>query len=159
LRNLAVAARRNGSADGALDLLRQAWESGPKIAPLATEYAGAMAEAGLSAELLAFVRSLPEDVRGHERIMLLWAKAALDAGELDGVDRIFEHEYAAIREGEVTLTDLWLAYHERLIALRDGVEIDDAVRKRVRHDHPPPRRIDFRMSGAAEDHGKEGERQ
>jgi len=151
LRNLAVAARRNGSAAETRDLLQQSWETGPKIAPLAIEYAAALAEDGLSAELLTFVRGLPDHLRQHERIMFLWAKAALDTGELDDVGRLFEHEYATIREGEVTLTDLWYAYHERLLAASEGVEVNDAIRKRVRREHRPPRRIDFRMSAAVDD--------
>ncbi len=148
LRNLSVAAHRSGDAAEALSLLRRAWEAGPQIAPLAIELAQALADAGLHTEVMQFVRGLPEEVRSHERMLLHWARAALATGQTEGVERIFAHSFATIREGEVTLTDLWFAYHERRMAAEMGVEVDDEVRSRVRTECPPPRSIDFRMAGA-----------
>jgi hypothetical protein len=81
-------------------------------------------------------------------MLLHWARAALATGQTEGVERIFAHSFATIREGEVTLTDLWFAYHERRMAAEMGVEVDDEVRSRVRTECPPPRSIDFRMAGA-----------
>ncbi len=147
LRNLSVCAQRRGETDEALDLMRQAWEQGPKVAPLAVEYAQALTAAGRFREVLDLVTNLPEDVRLHERILLLWSKAALETGETDGVEGIFEHEFATIREGEVTLTDLWFSLHEKRIAEAEGVPVDEALRERVRKECPPPRSIDFRMAG------------
>lgn len=147
MRNLAILAERRGAMEEAIDLMRRAWDLGPAIAPLAVEYAQVLVKAERYREVLDLVSSLPESLRSHERVMLLWSKAALETGEIDGVERVFEHEYATIREGEVTLTDLWFAFHERRIARAEGVPIDDALRARVRRECQPPRRIDFRMAG------------
>jgi hypothetical protein len=48
---------------------------------------------------------------------------------------VFQHEFANIREGEVSLTDLWF----RLWAQRDGTSVNEA-----RKNHPAPKAIDFR---------------
>ncbi len=145
LRNLAVLEEREGRKERARDLLRRAWEAGPRIAALAVEYAQALAQAARWPELMDFVKSLPEEVRGHERILLAWARSALETGDLEGVERVFSHEFATIREGEVSLTDLWFAYHERRVSAAEGTPVDDALRERVRRDFPPPRGIDFRL--------------
>lgn len=149
LRNLAVAARRRGEPEKSRALMLQAWLQGPPIAPLAVEYARDLVADGLFEEALAFVSSLPESVRSQERVLLLRARAALETGVLDGVEGVFDHDFATIREGEVTLSDLWFALHERRIAQADGVPIDEDLRARVRKEYPPPRHIDFRMAGEA----------
>ncbi len=148
-RNLSVVAQRRGDIEAACRWMEKAWEIGPKIAPLAIEYAQILLNKNRAYELLEFIRTLPENLRTHERILLLWAKAALDTGEIDGVERIFEHEYAAIREGEVTLTDLWFNFHLHRLAKAEGIPIDEQLRERVRQEYPPPRRIDFRMAAEA----------
>jgi hypothetical protein len=146
LRNLAVAAKRRGETHEALERMDRAWSQGPKVVSLAVEYAQELVTAERFGDVLRLVSSLPERLRAHDRVRLLWAKAALETGELDGVERIFDHEFATIREGEVTLTDLWFALHERRVATAEGVPIDSAVRARVRREFPPPRHIDFRMA-------------
>jgi hypothetical protein len=93
---------------------------------------------------------LPEPIRRHERVQLLWARAAIEVGRLEGVEKIFEHEFATIREGEVSLTDLWFAWHEKRLAMTEHLPIDDHLRQRVRRQFPPPRQIDFRMFVPAE---------
>jgi hypothetical protein len=155
LRNLSVLAAREGRHDESLDLLRQAWEAGPKVAPLAVEYVRGLAQAkdkpvGSQQRpawqvLSDFVRSLPGVVRSHERLQLLAAEAMLKAGDLAFLESLFERDLAAIREGEVTLTDLWFALRERKLAAKEGLPLDDALRARVRREFPPPSRIDFRM--------------
>ncbi len=146
LRNLAVAAKRMGDDARSLGLMAEAWETGPKVAALAIEYANTLSAAHRPGDVLDLVRSLPETLRANERIMMIWARAALETGDIEGVEALFDHEFATIREGEVTLTDLWFAYHERRIARELGMDVDDDVRRRVRRDFPPPRCIDFRMA-------------
>jgi len=55
------------------------------------------------------------------------AQAALDRGKLDEVEGLFDHEFATNREGEVTLTDLWFALHEKNLAKQENLPIDDAL--------------------------------
>jgi hypothetical protein len=95
--------------------------------------------------LLDFAASLPADFRRNDRIVLLAAQAALRTGRFEEVDPVFRQEFATVREGEVALTDLWFEFHERRIAAREKVPLDDALRQWVRREFPPPARIDFRM--------------
>ena len=130
------------------NFMRKAWEIGPRIAPIAIEYAHTLLAAQHPSEMLSFIHALPEDIRSHERIMLLWAKVALEIGDIDGMERIFDHDFATIREGEVTLTDLWFAYHVCKLSHEEGLPPDDPLRERVMREYPPPRRIDFRMTSS-----------
>jgi tetratricopeptide (TPR) repeat protein len=145
LRNLAVLAERRGDKAEACDLMRQAWQAGPQVAPLAVECLQTLTRAERYAEAYDFVATLPEAVRAHERVLLLWAKAAIEISRLDGVERVFSHDFATIREGEVSLTDMWFAFQEKRLAAAEKVPVDDKLRERVRRDFPPPRLIDFRM--------------
>ncbi len=144
-RDLAVLAQRAGDKQGERDYLCRAWETGPKIAPLAIEYANALVAAKDYEALGVLLESMPEEIRRHERMRIISAQAALDRGKLDEVEGLFDHEFATNREGEVTLTDLWFALHEKRLAAQDNLPIDDALHRRVREEFPPPRRIDFRM--------------
>jgi hypothetical protein len=160
LRNLAVLAARATVKDPeasakpgqpepaskeAADLLAKAWEAGPKISALAIEYARMLVATEQSARLFEFAKTLPESIRTHERMRILSAFAALHMGEMDQIEPLFKQDFATIREGEVTLTDIWFGYHERKLAKAEGVPVDDALRKRVRKDFPPPRHLDYRL--------------
>jgi len=145
-RNLAVLESRNEDVEAACELMKQAWDTGPKIAPLAIEYAGMLERAGRWDELRAFVDALPDWVRGHDRILIVLAKLALHFDDLSGVEEILNREFAGIREGEVTLTDLWFAWQAKLISEREGVPMDDELNARVRRELTPPPRIDMRMT-------------
>jgi hypothetical protein len=59
---------------------------------------------------------------------------------------VLQHEFATIRESEVSLSDLWFEMHTRRLAQEEGMPADDALRARVEHDFPPPTVIDYRMS-------------
>ncbi len=146
-RNLAALSEREGELEAAIGLMRQAWEIGPKIAPLAIEYAGMLERAGRWDELRAFVAGVPPAIRRHERILIVVARLALRFNDLSGVEEILSHEFATIREGEVTLTDLWFAWQAKLISEREGIPIDDELNARVRGELTPPLRIDMRITG------------
>lgn len=149
LRNLAVLEDREGRLEAACDLLREAWEVGPKIAPLAIEYAEMLSRLGRYDAIIELERGLSDELKRNDRIRLIWAKAAIETGRLDGIEQVFSEEFATVREGEVTLTDLWFAYHEKRISLEEHVPINSALRKGVRRDFPPPASIDFRMKDDA----------
>jgi len=146
LRNLAVASQRQGNTEKACRLLEEAWEVGPRFASIAVEYARTLTEMGRYSELETFVRGLPGDIKAHERIQLLYARAALETGDYTDVERIFAHEFAPIQEGEVTLSDLWFAYQERRLARDEGSAVTPEIRARVRRECPPPAHLDFRMA-------------
>lgn len=145
-RNLAIVHQRAGDPGTARDCLCQAWELAPGVAQLALDYARILSEAEDYEALGVFVENMPEDIRQHERMRIIIARAALETGHYEDVEGLFDHDFATIRECEVTLTDLWFAMHEKRIAAKENIPIDDALRKRVRRECPPPARIDFRMA-------------
>ena len=146
LRNLATLALREDDPETAAQLLARALQVGPVIAALASEYGQLLLRLKRYDALRGLLDSLPEEVRAHERVMLLGAQAALHFGDWGHVERVLQHEFATIREGEVSLSDLWFEMHTRRLAQEEGVPADDALRARVEHDFPPPAVIDYRMS-------------
>lgn len=146
-RNLAVLENREGNLEAACDLMGRAWEIGPELTPLALEYADLLERSGRWDELRSFVAGLSEAIRCHERVLIVSAKLALHFDDLSGVEEILSHEFATIREGEVTLTDLWFAWQAKLISEREGIPTDDELMARVRKELTPPMRIDLRMAG------------
>ena len=147
LRNLAIISMRRGDTQRAVELLREAWELRPDVAALTIEYLNALLECKEYRAALAVIRCLPEPLRDHDRVLIAQARAALAIGDLEGVERIFRHEFALIREGEVSLSDLWFEWQAHRLALADGVEVTEAHRTRARNELQPPRSLDFRMAG------------
>jgi tetratricopeptide (TPR) repeat protein len=151
LRNLAILENRAGNTEAWLNLLSEAWEVGPRIPHLAVECCNALASSERYEEMLHFVESLPKEIRNNERIRILEAKASIEVGNLDALDGFFDQEFATIREGEVTLTDLWFLLHERKLAAKEGLSVNEELRARVHREFPPPRHIDFRISDTSDD--------
>lgn len=147
-RNLAVLYLRRGDAEKALEAYYLAWKlacaAGEPPAGLAVEYlrilqATNQAEMGSQA-----VNSLPAGLRDNDRIQILRGQFALALGDLGTVEEVLAREFAEVREGETTLTDLWFELHARREAERSGRRLDEALRAEVRRAYPPPARIDFR---------------
>ena len=146
LRNLALLESREKHPDLACDLLRQAWEVGPKIAPLAVEYAQVLLQLEQYEKLTAFVDGLPDGVRQHERLRLSSAWASLYQGRLDEVDIIFSLEFCGFRENDKILSDLWFALQARRLAQTEKVPLDENLAKRVQQQFAPPVQVDFRLN-------------
>jgi hypothetical protein len=148
LRNLAEVVRIAGDADRACDLLMEAQGERPDFLPLALEAGSALVAAGRHEEWLALVQRLPPDIRTRGRVRLLEGRAALALGRLDQVQAIFDRppEIPDMREGEASLTDLWFSLREREMAAKLRLPLDEALRRRVRIECPPPAAIDFRVS-------------
>jgi len=145
-RNLAVLDCRGGDGEKACELLKLAWEANPTVAAIAVEYGNALLRLERYAELEAFIADVPDHVSSHERIQMLSAEVAIHYGWFDLAEAALDREFATIKEGEVTLTDIWFRMWERRLSLEAGVEIDDELRERVRNEFPPPSKIDFRLS-------------
>ena len=85
-------------------------------------------------------------------MLLTSAQTAIKLRNLEQIEKVFAHgEYADIREGECTLTDIWFEFCALKMAKERGIEnldnntladlIDEAYDL-----CPPPKEIDFRMS-------------
>jgi tetratricopeptide (TPR) repeat protein len=147
-RDLAVMARDEGDAEKAADLWLTAARMAPTLVPLAIETAAALSRAGPSEQVIAFVDALPHDVRGHGRIRLMHAAAALALGDLASVEEYFQGDVdvANVREKETTLSDLWFGWQQQRVARERGLPIDDNLRQLIRKEFPPPLRFDFRLN-------------
>lgn len=146
LRNLAALARQEGRAEEACHLYGRALGMAPDLAPLAIECFATLLRAGKPRDVLSLIEQSPPRVRNRSRVRLLLAQAALAAGDLDQAERTLGGlEVVDIREGDNITTELWFQVHERRLAERENVPIDDALRQRVRREFPPPRDLDYRM--------------
>jgi Tfp pilus assembly protein PilF len=149
-RNLAVIAKHEGRLSEAADLYLTACRAAPQRTALIIESLKTLIQAGRPREALDLRAGAPPEVREPGRVKLLGAQAALEAGELDEVERLLQSrlEVANMREGEVALTDLWFGMHERRLAAAENVPVTDELRRRVRQKFPPPAHLDFRMDAA-----------
>ena len=147
LRNLAVVAGHRKQHAAAADLLAEAQALRPDLLPLAVEWARALLRAGRAKDLLAHRDALPPAVRDAGRMRMLCGQAALKEGRLAEVEALLRENIviADMREGEVSLSDLWFGLHEQRLSAQLGQPVDDALRERVRREFPPPAAIDFRM--------------
>ncbi len=154
-RNLAVLAKHEGRTAEAANLWIKSLRMLPNLLPLAVECCQALIDADRAGELIALLDTLGSSVRTNGRVRTFEARAALEVGELDRVERILsaDLELATVREGEVVLSDLWFAMHEKRLAAVEGVAIDDELRERVRREYPPPAHLDFRMAAKASEPG------
>jgi hypothetical protein len=147
MRNLAVLAREEGRLDDATELYAAACRMQPSLLPLAVECGRALIDAGHPHEWLDLLPELHGSVRSVGRVRLLEAQAALSAGDFETVTAIFAEKPVVddMREGEISLSQLWFDFHERRLSAAEDVPIDDALRARVRREYPVPQEFDFRM--------------
>ena len=148
LRNLAVLAKHRDDPGRAAEQWLEAHRLLPGQTQLAIECATALLAAGRPADVLALCDAAPAHVRDNPRIRVVQATAHLELGRLDEVEAFLAQtgDVPDVREGEVSLTDLWFSLHEKRIAAPENIPIDDALRQRVQREFPPPPRIDFRMT-------------
>lgn len=148
LRNLAVLALEGERVDDAAELYIAACRLRPSLLPLATECGRALIDVGRPRAWLELLAELPESVRAAGRVRLLEARAALAVGDLGTVERVLAEKPVIddLREGEVSLSHLWFAFHEQRLSAAEDVPMDDVLRARVRREFPVPKEFDFRVA-------------
>lgn len=107
-------------------------------------------------KLWLIFESLSPDMKAIDRIDITASFAAVKLGKLDYLDAFFGREHYDIREGEVSLTDIWFEYCARRMARERGVDVlDDGALARLIDEAwdscPPDPKIDFRMSTSKSD--------
>ena len=98
---------------------------------------------------MALFQSLPQCIQDNDRVMICYAISALKLGKPELINNFFDRDFAAIREGETSLTDLWFEYHARMMAKSRGIqylENEKELLGEAEESYPPPHKIDFRMS-------------
>jgi len=115
---------------------------------LVIECCKTLLEAERAEDMIKFMNELPPQIHEHGRMQIMEARAYMMMNELEKVKEILEGRplVSDIREGEVTLSNLWFEMHEKIIAKEENIPIDDKLRERVRRDYPPPSWLDFRQA-------------
>jgi tetratricopeptide (TPR) repeat protein len=148
LRNLAIAAELRGDTDASLDMASKAIRLKQTEPALVHQVCAGLLAARRYRELYDLIADLPQISRELPRVRLAKASAALALGELDEVDAFFERplDVVDIREGELSLSEMWFDLQAAKAAKEEDVPLDDALKQRVRRECRPPEAIDFRMS-------------
>lgn len=147
-RNLAVLAREEGRMEEAAGLYVAACRQRPGLMPLVVECGQFLLDQNRPQEVLELLEVLPEPVRTAGRIKLLEGRAALAIRDFARIERLFTEKLVIddLREGERSLSHLWFEFHEQRLSASEGVPVDEALKARVRREHPVPAHLDFRMS-------------
>lgn len=144
-RNLALLLERGGDLDAAQGAYSRAWRLCGGDRSLAVELGGFLLRHKREAAFDTFVKLAPPAVAAHERIQLMRAQVALSRGDYPDVRELLQREYSTIREGELSLSELWFASFIQEAEKRKGGALTEAEKQGVMEAHPPPRMIDFRM--------------
>jgi len=148
-RNLARLAVRQEDEERAAACYEQAYlvSNGFPDRAFAEEYLQLLVRRGEYERAWRLYESLPDELAGGDRIRIVVGAAALELGQDEYMQRLFETEFAIIREGEVLIIDLWYKYHATKLAQERGTELSDALLTEAKAKFPPPGPIDFRMIG------------
>lgn len=119
------------------------------ILPLAAECGRSLLRAGKYSDFQEFYRNLPHDMQRWGRLLAQRAEAATAQKDFAAAQEILDDEsweIADMREGERLLSDLWYQLHTARLAEKEGTEIDESFKARIRQEFPVPKRLDFRMN-------------
>jgi len=144
-RNLALLFERGGDPDAAQGAYSRAWKLCGEDRDLAVELCAFLVRHKRDAAFRTFAELLPPSVASCERIQLMLAQLALSRGDCPAVRRLLQREFCTIREGELSLSELWFASYFKEAEQRKGGELTEAEKQGIMASNPPPRLIDFRM--------------
>ncbi|MCP4402361.1 MAG: DUF5107 domain-containing protein [bacterium] len=145
-RHLALIHQQDGDEDAAKACYLQAWNLSEQSRPLAVEICRFFQKKQLFHDLEQFIVRLPDQIARHERIQLALAEVILAKGDYDTVRTMLRHEFCSIREGEISLTDLWFTLHRKEAEARKGSPLSEEERAQAIAHNPLPYAIDFRMT-------------
>ena len=102
-------------------------------------------------KLWGLFSELSDTLKEVDRIKISAARAAIRLGHTDYLEKFFSEEHYDIREGEVSLTDIWFEFCALKMAKERGIESPDRDTLEALIDEawdtcPPDKSIDFRMS-------------
>ena len=118
---------------------------------LASEYLRFLSARAKFEKLWEKYQALPENCKKIDRIKITAAKAAIKLRNLEYLEGFFAEEHHDIREGEVSLTDIWFEFCALKMAAERGItdltpEVLDNLIDEAWDACPPDKSIDFRMS-------------
>ena len=94
---------------------------------------------------------LPENCKAADRIKIYAGMAAVKLDKLDYLEKFFAEPHYDIREGEVSLTNIWFEYCARKTARERGItdlsaDVLNGLIDEAWDNCPPDPAIDVRMS-------------
>ena len=98
-------------------------------------------------EALKAIDKLPESVKRIGRMKVLRIEALLGTGDARQAEKLLMSKIVLtdVREGELSLTQLWFWLCALKKAQAEGVEVTDELIKEMSETVTPPAHLDFRM--------------
>jgi len=150
-RNLAVLYKLKGDCDKAEKYYDELFELPESVSDFAfaAEYLAFLNGNKKYEKALSLYKKLPKDIQSCDRVTLCYALSSLKLNMPEQISYIFDRDFAAIREGETSLSDYWFEYHARLLAKERRIVYEEHEKELIgeaEDKFPPPHKIDFRMS-------------
>jgi tetratricopeptide (TPR) repeat protein len=148
LRNLGVLALAADQMDIAVEHYLEAIHIEPNLPALAVECGQACIAANRPQKWIDLWPSFSDSIRTRGRMRLLEARARLALGQIDQAGEIIATlpVIEDIREGELSLSQLWLDYNVQRLSRQENRPITPEVISRARRQFPLPASLDFRMT-------------
>ena len=147
-RNLGMLAlNEERSIEEGLNHLQRAYDiGGKKWLCFLREYAGKLVAHGQDNRWIEIYRSLTDAFQRDSRLQVYLAFALFHIGELENAKKILNPNFVLndVKEGELSLSKLWLDLHIAIIAKENNISIEEAS-KHVNELYPLPYELDFRM--------------
>jgi tetratricopeptide (TPR) repeat protein len=147
LRNLGMLALAADQTDAAVEHYLEAIHMVPDLPALAVECGQALVEANRAQKWIELLPSFSDAMRARGRMRLLEARARLALGQIEQAGEIIDSLPVIddIREGELSLAQLWLEYNVQRLSRQENFPITHDLISRARHQFPLPASLDFRM--------------
>jgi tetratricopeptide (TPR) repeat protein len=148
LRNLGMLALAADQMDSAVEYYLKAVQLAPDLLPLAVECGQACIASNRPQTWLELLPSFSDSIRAQGRMRLLEARARLALGQIDQAGEIIASlpVIEDIREGELSLSQLWLEYSVQRWSGQENRPITPELIAQARRQFPLPASLDFRMT-------------
>jgi tetratricopeptide (TPR) repeat protein len=148
LRNLGMLAFAADQMDTAVEYYREAIHVTPDLPALVVECGKTFIEANRPQEWIELLPSFSDSIRTRGRMRLLEARARLARGQIDQAGEIIKAlpVIEDIREGELSLSQLWLDYSVQRLSRQETRPITPELISQARRQFPLPASLDFRMT-------------
>ena len=147
LRCLAVLAKQAGNIQKAGDLMLQALQMSAQR-NLALEAVNTLLQGKRYEEAEQAIEALPVSVQRIGRMKMMRIEAQLGAERTEEAEKLLKKKIVLtdVKEGEVSLTQLWFRMCAQKKAKAEGIEVTDALIEEMSKTVTPPVHLDFRMS-------------
>lgn len=144
-RTLAAMLQGGGNTAEACDAMQKAFEQEAEPdAAYYIEYLELLTAQDRYGDAWKLYSDAPQTVRADERVRLKAASAALETRQWDFVDALLSAEPATIREGEISLTELW--YKRRAVQIAEQTKQSPEQALAQARLETPPYAIDLRTN-------------